>query len=418
MSKLKKSSRYDGNFALLPDEMLTSDAGRTLPYAALAVLAALAAQFDGTNNGSLTLPRRSIKPTQSSAAKYGISNPYVIDRSFRELEERGLIVCTLPGRRLPPRAAMYALTWWPINDPIRLDPHDARPTLTASHQWTKWKAERHEKRARGGKVYSFTERYWSVPEPEMRKVRHRNFLLQPRDTRPSSPGIHAKAEISSPGIHAGGVNPVAQGYSSEISGGGGTGNSKARGGEAGGRAIVDVPGEAQRGGQAQKVPAPAVPQPVAANLGSDVEDLLARACRNREQRKVKFGRPATDPKIDPKPNAGEPPSADEAVIQRARERAAAKLPRSSPRYWPEQRRLFAIELLAADGAKTRSACGQLIGWRYQWYGPEQVDAAVLECEAKLIYGAAAFEFIKNYPFDNRDGAGGQEREGAPRITVQ
>ena len=122
------------------------------------------------------------------------------------------------------------------------------------------------------------------------------------------------------------------------------------------------------------MPASAVPRRVAANRGADV---------------------------DPKLHAAEPPS-PEAVIQRARERAAAKLPRSSPRHWTEQRRLFATELLAADGVNDRRACGQFIGWRYKWYGPDLVDKAVDECAAKLLYGAAAIEFLKRYPFEMPD----------------
>jgi len=491
MSKLKKRSRYDGNFALLPDDVLTSDAGRTLPYAALAVQAALAAQFNSRNNGSLTLPR-------SRAAKYGVSSPYVFARSFRELEERGLSVCTRPGTERPPRAPMYALTWWPIDEPIRGDPHEARPTLTASHQWAKWKAERHEKRGRGGKVYSFTERYWSVPEPEMRKVRHRN-LLQPRATEASSPGLHAKAEISSPGLPKEGSNPVAQGYTYEISGVGGTGNPKARGGEAGRRADVDVPG-AQRGEQAQEVPAPAVPQSVAGELGADeVKELLDRARMSIEQRRVKFAA-AIDPKphlqdlfwyelgllrargtgygpswkflairvewhgwdqvrqaglkgkamglygqdldaflraypFQPRKDAAGPPASDgagepatpEVVIQRIREKAA-KAPRR--RAWDDSKRhvetpywAFAGALLAEGSGKDEKWICALLGRlvsKYGWY--QHVDKAVRECEARLLWGAPAIEFVRNYPFDDdqhgerTDVAGGQEREDAPMIT--
>jgi hypothetical protein len=149
------------------------------------------------------------------------------------------------------------------------------------------------------------------------------------------------------------------------------------------------------------VPAPAVSQPVAADRGADVEELLARARGSREQRKVKFGRPAVATAIDPKPHAGEPASA-EVVMQRIRERAAAKLPRSCPRHWTEQRRLFAIELLAADGTHDRRWCGQFVGWRYRWYGPDLVDKAVDECAAKFLMGAPAIRFLQRYPFTRLD----------------
>src|SRR5690606_29953608 len=115
-----------GPFAMLPDEVLRSDACRTLPHPAYRVLVMVAAQYYGQNNGSLTLTRR-------TAAEYGVGNPHTLDASFRELEARGLIQRTRPGSRLPPRAAMYAISWRPINDPKPNDPHDTRPTLKPSN---------------------------------------------------------------------------------------------------------------------------------------------------------------------------------------------------------------------------------------------------------------------------------------------
>lgn len=129
---LHKGRRGDNQpFAHLPVEVLTSPAVRTLPHAAHRVLVALAAQYGGTNNGSLTLTRR-------TAREYGICDPHVLHDALAELEARGLVIRTRPGTRLPPRAAMYALGWRRIDEPRWPDPHDATPTLRAPDAWRSW----------------------------------------------------------------------------------------------------------------------------------------------------------------------------------------------------------------------------------------------------------------------------------------
>lgn len=118
-------------FAHLPVELLTSLAVKTLPHAAHRVLVALAAQYCGRNNGSLSLPRR-------VAREYGICDPHVLYDALRELEARGLVSRTRPGTRLPPRAALYAIMWREINEPLPSDPHHVRPTVKAPDTWRSW----------------------------------------------------------------------------------------------------------------------------------------------------------------------------------------------------------------------------------------------------------------------------------------
>lgn len=118
-------------FALLPVELLTSPAVRTLPHVAHRVLVALAAQFYGKNNGSLTLAR-------CTAAEYGIGDSHALGASLRELEARNLIICTRPSSQSPPRAARYAITWWPIDETQPDHPHELKPTLVASDGWRTW----------------------------------------------------------------------------------------------------------------------------------------------------------------------------------------------------------------------------------------------------------------------------------------
>lgn len=191
-----KRTRREDPFAMLPDEVLRSDACRTLPHPPHRVLVALAAQFYGKNNGSLSLTRK-------TAAEYGLGNPYALERSLRELEERGLIVRTRPGSRIPPRSAFYALTWWPIHDPKPGDPHDARPTVKESNAWAAWRAQPPKKK-------KSPVQYWSTATKKQREP------MYPRDTRTSIHGMHAGAEMSNPGIHAEASSPVTHGYASDI----------------------------------------------------------------------------------------------------------------------------------------------------------------------------------------------------------
>ena len=125
-------------FAKLPDEVLRSDAYKTLPHPARSVLTIVAAQYRGRNNGSLTL-------TRLTALEYGISNPHTIGESFRELEARGLIVQTRYGTKpvgtLHARSAMFALSWCKIDPPKSTDPHDATPTVHARDNWRTWRSE-------------------------------------------------------------------------------------------------------------------------------------------------------------------------------------------------------------------------------------------------------------------------------------
>lgn len=120
-------------FAKLPVAVLTSDACCTLPHVARSVLVALAAQYNGARNGSLSLTRR-------TAREFGIANTHALGAALRELEVRGLIRQTRPGSRVPPRSAFYALGWLKIDEPLRHDPHDAKPTTRAADTWREWKA--------------------------------------------------------------------------------------------------------------------------------------------------------------------------------------------------------------------------------------------------------------------------------------
>jgi hypothetical protein len=131
MSRLRRKRLETGPFAMLPVDVLTSPAVRTLPHIAHRVLVALAAQFFGRNNGSLTLTRRTAK-------SYGIGSPLTLAASLGELEARGLIFRTRPGSRIPPRSAMYAIAWKGVDEALVHDAHDATPNPIARHTYGAW----------------------------------------------------------------------------------------------------------------------------------------------------------------------------------------------------------------------------------------------------------------------------------------
>lgn len=178
-------------FAWLPDAMLRSDAYRTLPHVARSVLVALAAQYNGTSNGSLSLTRR-------TAREYGIANTHTLGAALRELEVRGLIRQTRPGTRIPPRSAFFALGWRPIDEPLRHDPHDARPTMKAPDTWRTWEA--------------ITNRpHWTAP---------RRFSRWPKATLSDGARPHPNAIMGGARPPKSDDLPVAHGHYSNISGGG------------------------------------------------------------------------------------------------------------------------------------------------------------------------------------------------------
>ena len=218
-------------FAKLPDEVLRSDAHRTLPHPARSVLVALAAQYRGYNNGSLTL-------TRDTALEYGITNPYAIDESLRELEARDLILETRPGTRplgtLRARSAMFALIWAKIDPRQPDDPHDATPTIHARDTWRSWKA------SKSGMHWTVTRRDRSKEKdrnessrPFRKKGDRSNSPVEPGDTKGVIPGIQRNGQPVIPGIPQTASSPLSRGCASEISGVGRARGERVQGGNGG-----------------------------------------------------------------------------------------------------------------------------------------------------------------------------------------
>lgn len=123
-----KSRKSKGRFAMLPHALLRHEAVTTLSPAHRWVLVAVAAEFNGKNNGAIVL-------TPAVAKDYGITSVDTLRKGLGELVSRGLVIRTDPGSYQPPKPARYALTWQPMNDS---DYSIARRTPT--HDYREWKS--------------------------------------------------------------------------------------------------------------------------------------------------------------------------------------------------------------------------------------------------------------------------------------
>lgn len=148
-------------YALLPREVMESDAYRALPDSARTVLFGLLAQFHGRNNGQLALP-------WTQAEMLGISAQWKLYAGLKVLAAADLILCTRrgrlhAGRKLP---SLYAVEWRAIDEPPRGLSYDGtiRACPIPSHRWANWVkpagwAERCRaiaRTSRGRKIPSYT----------------------------------------------------------------------------------------------------------------------------------------------------------------------------------------------------------------------------------------------------------------------
>ena len=166
-------SRWKGRikepFAMIPIRVMICSAYKTLPAGFQRVLWILAAQYDGTNNGDLSLTRK-------MGRHFGLNNERCRSRGLRELDERGLIQKTLQGglsyggQKCP---TLWALTWRPID---YFDGRKLEAVRLPAESWRNWAgntqiacATTRKTRARNGSPD--TQYECETPPPPTRKLR-------------------------------------------------------------------------------------------------------------------------------------------------------------------------------------------------------------------------------------------------------
>lgn len=111
-TRLKAKGRKEGGgrFAAIPDNVLRSPEAHSVPGEAIRLLCALAAQYNGHNNGNLSA-------ALSVLRDYGFNSAGTVSRGLRKLEDAGLIVRTREGMFMHGRThcALYALAWRAID---------------------------------------------------------------------------------------------------------------------------------------------------------------------------------------------------------------------------------------------------------------------------------------------------------------
>lgn len=129
-AKSRQGRRRGEWYALLPHDVVTSDAYCALRPVSVCVLVAVAAQYHGTRNGSLTM-------TAADAAQYGIKSHHSRVRGLAQLVEHGLIDCTYQGGLPPIGPSRYALGWLPVDADAALDIRAAPP----ANRWATWQPD-------------------------------------------------------------------------------------------------------------------------------------------------------------------------------------------------------------------------------------------------------------------------------------
>jgi hypothetical protein len=130
--KPRKSSRFKERFAALPLSVLMHSAFKTLPVGFQRVLWLLAAQYNGTNNGNLSL-------TRAQALLFGLNNERHRTYGLRALAARGLIEKTCQGGIAGgKRPTLWALAWKAIDFEEGQQREVVRPPPCG---WLEWKED-------------------------------------------------------------------------------------------------------------------------------------------------------------------------------------------------------------------------------------------------------------------------------------
>ena len=113
MSRKLNKTKNKGRFAGIPIWVMESAIFVSLPILSKAFLLELAAQYNGRNNGYLSLTRQDLK-------RRGFPSPLSTQRAIESLVDTRLIVRTRVGRLSHGRAccSLYALGWRDLDEKI------------------------------------------------------------------------------------------------------------------------------------------------------------------------------------------------------------------------------------------------------------------------------------------------------------
>lgn len=142
MSKRDRRARGKGRqgvtrgerFAMIPLDVLESEAYCRLPDYAKVVLVALASRYTGSNNGDLSL-------TAAVAKEVGVGQRWKRNAGIKLLSQCGLIEITRQGRLAHggKLCTLFALTWRDVSPTDKYD-QPAKVARKASQDWAHWKA--------------------------------------------------------------------------------------------------------------------------------------------------------------------------------------------------------------------------------------------------------------------------------------
>lgn len=133
LSRLRARGRRGGeveHFAKIPESVMKSEAVKTLNHAHFRVLAIIALQYSGYNNGTMAA-------TPLYVEQFGLRGRDTVYRALRELTARGLLVQTRQGIKQRDVFSLYALGWVDIDyrDGKKLERSEPRN----NRRWLDWR---------------------------------------------------------------------------------------------------------------------------------------------------------------------------------------------------------------------------------------------------------------------------------------
>ena len=125
-----KGRRETGRFVAFPHAVIKTQDYIGLSYKSKALLLDMVLQYNGRNNGDLTV-------AYSILRKRGWKREATISGAVKELMEANLVIRTREGQFRNPhsRCALYAITWQPIDDCNGKD-LSVNPTTTAPRKFS------------------------------------------------------------------------------------------------------------------------------------------------------------------------------------------------------------------------------------------------------------------------------------------